>query len=503
MAAKLQCEICGGKLVGKPGGIFECENCGTEYSTAWAREKIQEITGKVQVEGTVEVTGKVQVDGGTVQVEGAANAASYLRRGELALEDGRWDEAEGFFDKVLDIEPENARAYLGKLLAKQKLPSVENLKTQTEPFDDDKDYQKALRFADEELRQKLQDCDSAYREHVVRLKAEEEERRQWIRRLLSEAASWLAGFVSVGESHTVGLKADGTVVATQFEETRLRKHDGQCDVSGWRDIVAISAGYNHTVALKADGRLVAVGYNGCGEINVSGWRDIVAVSTGKYHTVGLKADGTVVATKYGDQTHYNGQCDVSGWRDIVAVSTGEYHTVGLKADGTVVATKYTGDPMFYHGQCDVSDWRDIVAVSAGKDHTVGLKADGTVVAVGNDLYGKRAVSGWKLFVNVEQAWQQNKARIEQMRKAAAERAEAERKAAAERAEAERKAAVERAEAERQAKIANLNQKKTDLRAELANLRGLFTGKRRREMEAQIAKADEQLAALQAELKSLE
>ena len=166
--------------------------------------------------------------------------------------------------------------------------------------------------------------------------------------------------------------------------------------------------------------------------------------------------------------------------------------MGLKADGTVVATKYTGDPMFYHGQCDVSDWRDIVAVSAGKDHTVGLKADGTVVAVGNDLYGKRAVSGWKLFVNVEQAWQQNNARIEQMRKAAAERAEA-----------ERKAAVERAEAERQAKIANLNQKKTDLRAELANLRGLFTGKRRKELEAQIAEADEQLAALQAELKSLE
>ena len=50
MAAKLQCEICGGKLVGKPGGIFECENCGTEYSTAWAKEKIQEITGKVQVD---------------------------------------------------------------------------------------------------------------------------------------------------------------------------------------------------------------------------------------------------------------------------------------------------------------------------------------------------------------------------------------------------------------------------------------------------------------------
>ena len=79
MAAKLQCEICGGKLIGKPGGIFECENCGTEYSTEWARAKIQEITGTVKVEGTVEVTGKVQNDG-PVKVEGGANKEALLKR---------------------------------------------------------------------------------------------------------------------------------------------------------------------------------------------------------------------------------------------------------------------------------------------------------------------------------------------------------------------------------------------------------------------------------------
>ena len=72
MAAALQCEICGGKLVGKPGGIFECDSCGMEYSTEWAKQKIQEIKGTVKVEGTVEVTGKVQVEGGTVNVEGTA-----------------------------------------------------------------------------------------------------------------------------------------------------------------------------------------------------------------------------------------------------------------------------------------------------------------------------------------------------------------------------------------------------------------------------------------------
>ena len=46
-----------------------------------------------------------------------------------------------------------------------------------------------------------------------------------------------------------------------------------------------------------------------GQCNVSYWKDIIAVSAGSSHTVGLKKDGTVVAT--GDNDY--GQCDVSIW----------------------------------------------------------------------------------------------------------------------------------------------------------------------------------------------
>ncbi|MCR5089802.1 MAG: hypothetical protein K6C08_09850 [Oscillospiraceae bacterium] len=55
-----------------------------EYSTEWAKEKIQEITGTVKVEGTVEVTGKVQVDG-PVKVDSSMNKEVLLQRGKLAL----------------------------------------------------------------------------------------------------------------------------------------------------------------------------------------------------------------------------------------------------------------------------------------------------------------------------------------------------------------------------------------------------------------------------------
>ena len=199
--------------------------------------------------------------------------------------------------------------------------------------------------------------------------------------------------IAAGNSHTVGLKADGTVVADGNDRS------GQCNVSEWRDIVAVAAGLGgneYTVGLKADGTVVAVGNNDDGQCNVSGWTDIVAIAAGMMHTVGLKADGTVVAV--GDNRR--GQCDISGWRDIVAVAAGGRHTVGLKADGTVVAVGanngiFRGNSNNDDGQCNVSEWRDIVAIAAGWNHTVGLKADGTVVAVGFNSDGQCDVSGWK------------------------------------------------------------------------------------------------------------
>ena len=191
--------------------------------------------------------------------------------------------------------------------------------------------------------------------------------------------------IAVGGNHTVGLKADSTVMATGYNEY------GQCDVSDWTDIIALSAGIFHTVGLKADGTVVAAGDNEYGQCDVSDWTDVVAISTGERYTVGLRADSTVVAAGYNEY----GQCDVSDWTDVVAIRAYTDHTVGLRADGTVVAVganKYR--------QCDVSDWTDIVALDIDSSRTVGLRADGTVVATNdNDEWG-HDVSGWTDIVAV-------------------------------------------------------------------------------------------------------
>ena len=196
--------------------------------------------------------------------------------------------------------------------------------------------------------------------------------------------------IAAGDSHTVGLRSNGTVVAVGDN------WKGKCDVSGWTDIVAVAAGFSHTVGLHSDGTMVAVGNNEGGQCNVSGWSDIVAIAAGWNHTVGLRSDGTVLAV---GEDNYHGQCDVGGWSNIVAVAAGGYHTVGLRSDGTVVAV---GENTY--GQCDVSGWTDIVAVAAGFGHTVGLHSDGTVVVIGNNNSGQCEVSDWSNIVAIAAGW---------------------------------------------------------------------------------------------------
>ena len=191
--------------------------------------------------------------------------------------------------------------------------------------------------------------------------------------------------LAAGNNHTVHLHADGMVTAVGLNQ------DGQCDVSGWADIVAVAAGDRHTVGLRADGTVVAAGYNSYNQCDVSDWTSITAIAAGGNHTLGLRADGTVAAVGW----TRSGQCDVSDWTDIVAVTAGSGHSVGLRTDGTVIAA---GDNSY--GQCSVADWTNIVAVSAGNYHTVGLRADGTVVAAGDNRYDRCAVSGWSDIVAV-------------------------------------------------------------------------------------------------------
>ena len=64
---------------------------------------------------------------------------------------------------------------------------------------------------------------------------------------------------------------------------------GQCNVGSWKNIVAVSAGLNCTIGLKANGTVVAIGDNECGQCNISGWKNIAVPCEEKYYRTKLKA----------------------------------------------------------------------------------------------------------------------------------------------------------------------------------------------------------------------
>lgn len=87
----------------------------------------------------------------------AANAGiePLLERVFMFLEDGHFDEANEYCEKVLDQNPKEARAYLGKLMAEKRACKKEDLKDCSEPFLDSENYDKILRFGDEALKTEL------------------------------------------------------------------------------------------------------------------------------------------------------------------------------------------------------------------------------------------------------------------------------------------------------------------------------------------------------------
>ena len=466
-----------------------------------------------------------------------ATADSLLDRAWMFLEDEDYQKAHEYFERVLDIDPRNSRAYLGNVLATLHLPSVATLDTVIVRLDTFKDFDRAMCFANEAEQLELKKIyDAAQRKYLIKnihdifkhevsvqeeaaRRQEEANRRREEEALRQEEANrrreeearhkkelqekmlekrWVyhhchtSSMVVCGSARTIGFRVDGTVLACG------KNDDGQCNVSGWKDIVAVAAGNAHTVGLKSDGTVVACGQNVSGQCDVSGWKDIVAVAAGGAYTVGLRSDGTVVACGYNEYGQcdvfewtdivavaaggaytvglrsdgtvvacgYNeyGQCDVSEWTDVVAVAAGRIHTVGLKSDGTVVACGNN-----YNGQCNVSEWTGIVEIAAGSFHTVGLRSDGTVVACGYNYNGQCDVSDWKLFDNFDDV----------VNRAVAE-------------EEKRKAAAEKQRLDR---IAALEAEKQRIATELPHIKGLFSGGKRRAMENRLAEIEKELAFL--------
>lgn len=238
--------------------------------------------------------------------------------------------------------------------------------------------------------------------------------------------------ISAGDMHILGLKKDGTVVASGGNDR------GQSNVSGWKDIVQVCAGYNTSLGLKSDGTVVSAGLEDSLREELAGWKNIKKLITaesssvigidndGGIHfagymgssdyedtfikafakwtdivdiillgpvAVGLRTDGTLVTVGEETDSYYVDRTKLSNWKNIVQISSGRNHVIGLKADGTVVGV---GTPKFRNfGQYNVGKWKNIREIAAGEYFSVGLQDNGKLVFTGENPDGQGNVTTWK------------------------------------------------------------------------------------------------------------
>ncbi|MGI4735907.1 MAG: RCC1 domain-containing protein, partial [Janthinobacterium lividum] len=236
--------------------------------------------------------------------------------------------------------------------------------------------------------------------------------------------------VAAGSSHSLGLRADGSLYAWGHNRYgqlgNATTNSGTYTATPTPTAVAgtytqVAAGGSHSLGLRADGSLYAWGYNRYGQLGNATNNDsntatptptLVAgtytqVAAGFSHSLGLRADGSLYAwgfNRYGQlgTTTNNGTTTANPTPTLVAgtyaqVAAGSSHSLGLRADGSLHAW---GDN--YYGQLGTTTNNGITTanptptlvagtyaqVAAGSSHSLGLRADGSLHAWGDNYYGQ-------------------------------------------------------------------------------------------------------------------
>ena len=191
--------------------------------------------------------------------------------------------------------------------------------------------------------------------------------------------------VSAGNQHTMGIRADGTLWAWGDNaqgrlgvgnvpvgaETDHRREPVQVgDAATW---TFVSAGNQHTMGIRADGTLWAWGHAGSGRlgngeitphmgspIQIDGeWESVAAGGT---HTVGIRADGTL-------------------WSWGMNGTNGQLGIGNTEANRTV-PTEVDVEPE------PGTRWLSVSIGSAGGNFTMSVRSDGTLWAWGNNGEGR-------------------------------------------------------------------------------------------------------------------
>ncbi len=190
--------------------------------------------------------------------------------------------------------------------------------------------------------------------------------------------------ISVGDSHSCALRADGSAVC------RGSNGRGQSSPPYGEVFSSITSGTAHTCAVRRDsGTVVCWGdtFGGRGRTStVHGspphGQGFSANSSGHEHTCGLTPQNSLICWGLGYDVESPQYSPVPG-AGFVAVSSGRNHTCALKGDGS---PQCWGDDT--EGQASPPPGLLLTDVGSNHEYTCGLRADGTAVCWGLDRFGR-------------------------------------------------------------------------------------------------------------------
>ena len=124
---------------------------------------IEKIIGSKQGKMT-----ETQIASQTIPANPSVN--SFLKRVQLFLEEKDWEKATEYCEKVLDIDPENGKAYIGELLVALQVSSIEQLSSLEQPLEGGVEYNKALRFASNDDRKRIEAANQTIKDRINKRK---------------------------------------------------------------------------------------------------------------------------------------------------------------------------------------------------------------------------------------------------------------------------------------------------------------------------------------------
>ena len=92
---------------------------------------------------------------------------SIMKRAFLFLEEGDWVKANAYLEEILNENPENGLAYLGKLMIDTQAHTCVELMDLASPFDENLNYKRCIRYADGEIAEELKGYNAYIKERNV------------------------------------------------------------------------------------------------------------------------------------------------------------------------------------------------------------------------------------------------------------------------------------------------------------------------------------------------